>query len=197
MGALTIPAGFLIDDTAALIGCDWLQERGVPLADVLLWYAHREEPEGPPTVLVGEYGGRVTGDWGRAERVCRHQVRASTGASRGLWFLLYPPDCSLGDAGRGLAFIRRELRRRVLGLFPEVVIRNSFFVDVSGCRTQDDFNAALAVARERMRAEGWAEHAETSVEYDGSVVAFGGPTTRIRYSQVWRAPDLVPPLPPG
>ncbi len=123
-------AAFLSDGWQ--IAADYLQDHDIPLPDVLLWYARLEEPEGPPTLLVGEYSGRVTGDAGRAQRIRWHRIASASTRVRPdhapmrFWAVIYPADNGHHESGQGFvepSRARRELKRRVLGQFPEIVVR--------------------------------------------------------------------------
>ncbi len=91
---------------------------------------------------------------------------------------------------RARATVRLDRKRRVLGLFPEVVCEERqlrFSTDLIG--SQDDLSYRLRWAEEKIRANDWPAHVRMDVRHDEK-------RRQIVYRQTVHAPDLIPPEPP-
>ena len=152
----------------------WLDTRGV-LAD---WLEDRSDPRAVPV---------------RAAAVDRHlHARTMKGLMDG--------ERRLWTASNFLSFLKeseskadgvcdRDLRRRILALFPEVVVlTRQYRLGVSDVNNQAEMDRRVDRAWEMLKAEGWSAPPGIGADYD--------PERRcVVFGQVIHAPFLVPPEP--
>ncbi len=87
----------------------------------------------------------------------------------------------------------RDMRRRVLSLFPEIMVKRELRFSVAHCRCQNDYDEIVREANALMAAQGW-RHAERNPE--NVVHAYlDKKKQKVIWKQTVRASDLIPDEP--